>query len=304
MASASVNPAVTAPIATPTPTPAAKPTPAPVPTPGSSAPADSATVSSTPTNPYQGISDNFSNVKVDKWKQGKNDCIEHILQGQGYTLEEIYKKDSDGKTLVQRVAEKNDLKDPNLLQPGKELVVPSKKDAQAASTRDLEKGESKEISAGNENASVTAEVSKTEDGKGQAKVSTDNRESDARLSTESQVGEKGRIDAVVSSQGDTAKAQTVAKSGDGTAITKTDVTATPDQSQVRIKDIDRQPGNMQVEVGQDAVTTTNPAKTKGDDVTTRTDISESSSDGPIENAGRWVAGLFGYGDEKKDPVTV
>ncbi|GMU53654.1 MAG: hypothetical protein AMXMBFR33_28000 [Candidatus Xenobia bacterium] len=87
---------------------------------------------SAPVNPYADIAKKSANVKVDAWKKGPNDSVERILTSQGYTPEEIYRKDSQGRSLIQRVAGVNDLADPNLVRPGQSLVVPVKDQAQAS----------------------------------------------------------------------------------------------------------------------------------------------------------------------------
>lgn len=80
-----------------------------------------------PVNPYQGFADQSERVNVDRWKKGPNDSIEHILRNQGYSSNDIYRRDAKGHTLIQRVAEANGLKDPNLIRPGhKGLLVPVK----------------------------------------------------------------------------------------------------------------------------------------------------------------------------------
>ena len=78
-------------------------------------------------NPYSDIAPSAQRVKVEKWGSGNNDSLERILKGQGYSMEEIYAKDAGGKTLLDRVAEKNSLKNPDLIREGSELTVPSKK---------------------------------------------------------------------------------------------------------------------------------------------------------------------------------
>lgn len=78
-------------------------------------------------NPYQGFADETARVTVDRWRKGPNDSIERILLNQGYSQQDIYRKDSQGRTLIQRVAEANGLKDPNLIRPGRPgLIVPVK----------------------------------------------------------------------------------------------------------------------------------------------------------------------------------
>ncbi len=78
-------------------------------------------------NPYEGFADDFTRVTVDRWRKGPNDSIERILRNQGYSSNDIYKKDKNGQSLIQRVAAANGLKDPNLIRPGqKGLMVPVK----------------------------------------------------------------------------------------------------------------------------------------------------------------------------------
>lgn len=118
------NPRVSLPAARPA-APAAKPAAAPR--------ADQVQVNAN-VNPYEGFSDDFTRVTVDRWRKGPNDSIEHILRNQGYSSNDIYKKDKNGQSLIERVAAANGLKDPNLIRPGqKGLKVPVKaKPAEAA----------------------------------------------------------------------------------------------------------------------------------------------------------------------------
>ena len=79
-----------------------------------------------PANPYQGDY-NSTQVEVAPWDpndDNPNDHLEGILTNQGYTVEEIYTPDDQGRTLLDRVADANDLRDPNLINPGQNLVVP------------------------------------------------------------------------------------------------------------------------------------------------------------------------------------
>ncbi len=78
-------------------------------------------------NPYAGVSENSTSVTVDPWKKGENDCLERILRNQGYSLQEIYAKDKDGKTMIDRVVEVNGLKSPKHIQPGQTLQVPTRR---------------------------------------------------------------------------------------------------------------------------------------------------------------------------------
>ena len=93
-----------------------------------SAKADSLSLTQKPAvvNPYEGTAPGHAKVKVDIWGEGDNGSLTQILNNQGYNSQELYKKDASGKTLVDRVAQQNGLKNPNLVRPGQELSVPSK----------------------------------------------------------------------------------------------------------------------------------------------------------------------------------
>jgi LysM repeat protein len=84
------------------------------------------TTASQERNPYEGVAAGFSKVKVDAWGQGQNGSVEQILLNQGYSSREIYTKSADGKTLLDEVARVNGLRNPNLIQQGQDLTVPSK----------------------------------------------------------------------------------------------------------------------------------------------------------------------------------
>lgn len=83
-----------------------------------------------PVNPYAGFSNEAARITVDRWKQGPNDSIEHMLLRQGYTPRDVYRKDASGRTLIRRVADANGLKDPNLIRPGRKMLVPVKGEGQ------------------------------------------------------------------------------------------------------------------------------------------------------------------------------
>ena len=93
--------------------------------PAAAARADQAQVNDV--NPFEGFAPDFTRVTVDRWRKGPNDSIGRILRNQGYSSNDIYKKDKSGQSLIQRVAAANGLKDPNLIRPGqKGLMVPVK----------------------------------------------------------------------------------------------------------------------------------------------------------------------------------
>lgn len=91
--------------------------------PGEARPADDVRLSQ-PVNPYQGISERTATVRADAWKKGPNGSVEQILAHQGYSREEMYHRDGEGRSLIQRVAEVNGMHDPNLLREGQSLLVP------------------------------------------------------------------------------------------------------------------------------------------------------------------------------------
>ena len=80
-------------------------------------------------NPYNGISSQSASVKVSPWVKGgdnSNSTLSGILASQGYSHEEMFAKDASGKSLLDKVAATNNLKNPNLIIAGQSLVVPSK----------------------------------------------------------------------------------------------------------------------------------------------------------------------------------
>ena len=105
--------------------------------PFTSAPSDSVTLSKEAQQAASSSSlgQQSSNVVVDKWGTGKNDCLESILKNKGYSTEEIYKKGVDGKSLLDRVAATNKLRNPNLIHPGQELTVPCKEKPRKADSQ-------------------------------------------------------------------------------------------------------------------------------------------------------------------------
>jgi hypothetical protein len=54
------------------------------------------------------------------------DSLSQLLLERGYSLEEMFQKDEQGQTLIDRTAAANKLRNPNLIFPGQELNIPSK----------------------------------------------------------------------------------------------------------------------------------------------------------------------------------
>lgn len=78
-------------------------------------------------NVYQGEY-NGTSVEVTEWDGAdgsQNDHLEGVLLGQGFTLEEIYAASPEGSTLIDEVAQANSLQDPNLVEAGQVLYVPT-----------------------------------------------------------------------------------------------------------------------------------------------------------------------------------
>jgi hypothetical protein len=251
-------------------------------------------------NPYKDYA-NAAEVSVDKWGKGKNDCLEHILKNQGFSLKDIYTKDKDGKTLVQRVAETNGLEDPNLVHAGQKLTVPTQ-EVKTASTNELEKGEKTEHSVGTDKAGVKVELEKKADGTSQAKAETKNEAPDAKLKHDVQAPDGGSINVrSTAAKTDEAKSTIVARTGEGkgAAETTSEITAKPNESKVVIKDTDGKV-NTRVEADNHKVTTENTAA-DGKKITTNTDISEDTSDGRFERWGRKVSEFFTGKPEASKP---
>ncbi len=248
-------------------------------------------------NPYEGVADGFSTVTVDPWKKGKNDTVEGMLRNQGYSLQDIYNKDKDGKTLIDHVAQANNLRNPNLIRDGAELRIPSRANSESLSSMDLQNGESQKSEVSSEQAGVTteSEMSKDKDGNStlDVKVNNDNSK-DAGLSTETKVGEGGRIDTNSTGTDKGVETNTVAMNKNGSAVTQERIDATADGTDVKIKDIDRTGDNLHGTADANSVQVTNPGTGNSGDVTSKVDISERSTDGFLENMGRDVAEFFGY----------
>ena len=67
-------------------------------------------------------------VVVDAWGKGKNSSLSGILLNQGYPREALTERDSDGHSLLERVAAQNGLRNPDLIHPGQTIVAVSHAD--------------------------------------------------------------------------------------------------------------------------------------------------------------------------------
>jgi LysM repeat protein len=79
-----------------------------------------------PPNPFEGTAPDYIKVKVGKWGSGNNDSLLGILNSQKYSNRELYKKNGDGVSLLDQVSQANNLKNPNLIREGQELLIPVK----------------------------------------------------------------------------------------------------------------------------------------------------------------------------------
>ncbi len=255
---------------------------------------------------YEGVAKSATSVTVDGWKKGKNDCLEHILKNQGYSLSEIYKKDESGKSLIDRVAATNSLKDPNVLRPGQELIIPSNLESgknEAASSKGKAPGTSESIQAGENNQNqVTVKNGVTRDGVHYSKTKTDHSvaNSDARVRTRLEAGVDGRVDSNVRSNGDgTTTAENVATSQSGTSVTQETITNAGNQVEVEYKDLDRvKNANARYEDG--VLTFDNPDSDGSEGTRAEAKVGEQYSDGLFERSlGR--LGDWALGRERSEP---
>lgn len=260
---------------------------------------DKATINSTiqKTNPFSSISSKSSTVSVEKWGKGKNSSLEGILRNQGYSLKEIYSKDANGKNMVDKVASANGLKNANLIQPGQKLDVPTKENSASISTADLKNGEMQTAKVSTGETAIKATSGKDQDGVNRTNVATQNKDADARIRSESTVGEGGRIDTSVAREGDQVNAQSTVLSKDGSSRTAVDTVAKNDSSSVTVRDIDSNK-NLNANSSADSVVVTNEGSNAKNTGTTTIDISEGSQDGIFESGARRVAGWFGFNGEE------
>lgn len=256
---------------------------APVGTPQSQVDSSSLSAKTEQTNPYSSFAPSSTKVSVDKWKNGKNDSLEGILKNQGYTLKEIYSKDANGKTLIDKVAATNNLRNPNVIQPGQELNVPSKEKSESVSSMDLKNGQSQTAKVDTGEVSIDTKMAK--DKQGNISATTSANAGDASISSKTEVPTGGRADTAVFQDGDSVKAQTVAMNKDGSSKSQIDTETKPGASSVTVTDIDSKKG-MGVKADS------NNVEVKNGDVKTNVDISEASSDGFFENAGRGISDWF------------
>lgn len=257
-------------------------------------------------NPYDGVADKTEEVTVDPYKKGKNDTVEGMLRNQGYSLQDIYNKDKNGKTLIDHVARVNELKNPNVIQDGAKLKIPSRADSESLSNQDLKPGEQQKTEVNNKKVGVETDtkMEKKKDGTTEVNVETSNRENpDAALSTKTTVPKDGRVDTSTTATKKGNETNTVAQNKDGSAVTQEKIVAEKDKTTATIKDIDKTGNNSTLTATPEKVTVVNPGSDKAGDIKSEVDISEKSSDGFFENRGRDVAEFFGFQGEAPEAVT-
>jgi len=274
----------------------------------------SAAESAAPENPYEGVAEGVTSVKVEPWspENTSKSTLDGILQSQGYTPEEIYGKGEDGKSLLDRVATTNNLENPNLIYPDQELQIPQKtveeeKDEASISSDDVAAGESETTVVQNEEERMSARttVSKDEDGAAEATVESRNHANpDANLTSEMETPSGGKVASASQETDDGVESVTMGRNEDGSAVTVHDQAVTSEGSDLSITDEDENK-NMIGAVVDEQLTVLNPGTTEeSGDVRSNVDLSESANDGAFENFGRGVAEFFGVGgEEQQDPVT-
>ncbi len=172
-------------------------------------------------NPYEGFSEHSVSMKPDSWTKdrtpgegqvARNDHLEGMLRNQGYSVEDIYKKDENGQNLLQRVADANGLKDPNLITPEQSLTLPTKNapPADAETKADEVKGETVTTEAYNEGegakANASTEVGRAEDSTLTTSAETQGDGSEANASTKVGESENSTITTEAKAEGKEATA--------------------------------------------------------------------------------------------------
>ncbi len=282
--------------------------------PTAGAPQDTAVVSTQTEapNPFESLGAQPTEVTIDGWNSdGENRSMWHALRNQGYTEAELREDFHGERAIFDSVMEANpdhfppenrESWDPAQVPSGATLTVPSRENAETVNTDQIEAGESVTVEAGDWRAGAEVEAGRNEDGQQQVTVETQTEDSDARLTTETTLADEGNITTTVQDEGEAVVTESVAQNEDASAISETRTEVTPDETSTTVSDIDGE-RNSNVTVTNDEVVVTNPGNDgEQDAVTNRIDISESSSDGPLENAGRWVAKQFGFEGDSVEPA--
>ena len=70
-----------------------------------------------------------NDVRVDRWGQGPNSSLGAILKNQGFDHRQIFREDSNGDSLLKKVARANGLESPDRILAGSTLKVPNSMEA-------------------------------------------------------------------------------------------------------------------------------------------------------------------------------
>lgn len=167
----------------------------------------------------RGSDDKSAQVSVDGWKKGRNDCLERVLQNQGYSLKEIYAKGADGKTLMQSIAAQNGLSDPNKIADASKLNIPRK--AGTVSAEGLKPGQT--VTREAQDASGSMAVTASRDPEHNAKTVQTDTKTVAPVQSSTTVQEGGAVSGTVATtpQGLVSNVHGENKSGDATTDVKT-----------------------------------------------------------------------------------
>ena len=169
-------------------------------------------------------------VSTDEWRKGPNDTIEGMLKGKGFSLKDIYSKDKNGQSLVDKVMKANGIKDPRKIADGKELLIPHRgDDAAGVATSGKKPGETEKATVGEGDKKVKIEAGKTKDGTNTTKVS------DKRIKAEGESPGDSTVTASKDPKTGDVKTETLQKDKSGQVVTQTNTTTGDDKSTADIK---------------------------------------------------------------------
>lgn len=248
-----------------------------------------------PENPYSDFAEHSVSMKPEPWTSdrtpaegqvARNDHLEGMLRNQGFELKDIYTKGEDGMTMLDRVAAANDLRNPNLISPDQELVLPSRHEPPITDP---------EIKTDElDGATVEQEVSESGDG-AQAEVSVEaDRIADSTISqTASAEGSEASASAEVHAGEitDSKIEQNVTAVGDGasaSADVSADTVADSDISQDVRADGDEADASATVDIGRTegdvSIDRTTVATGTDAEVNTETVVGENAGNLTIEDS--------------------
>lgn len=231
---------------------------------------------------------------VEKWGQGKNSSLEGILRNQGYSLKEIYTKDSNGQTLIDRVASSNGLKNPNLIQPGQQLSIPSRGGADGSAQ--MQPGDRQGAAIANGNTGMRTSVQVTPDGSVAGTMGSLNRNRNSRDDIGVIVGPGGRIDSGIGVGANNGAGAMRATSADGSAQVDVRMVSDSDSTVTNVRTTE---GRMRTTVNADGTYSTTTRGNDGQSVVTSGGRREQDDEGFFErNVGRALERLFGHREQE------